>query len=61
LELGFEIADIILTEFGGLLAAVQFRIMYSVSQLKSYSRLYNTRLSEFNAPHMSMIINSSSP
>jgi len=59
---GFEITKIILTKCWRLFAAVQRRIMYPpVSQLKSYSRLYNTRHSEFNAPHTCMVINSSSP
>ena len=57
-----KITKIILAEYWGLLAAVQFRIIYPpVSQLKIYSRLYNTRLSEFNAPHMFMVINLSLP
>jgi vacuolar-type H+-ATPase catalytic subunit A/Vma1 len=46
---GSEVTKMILAEFCGLLAAVQFRLMYPpVSQLKDYSKLYNTRLSEFN-------------
>jgi len=57
-----KITKIISAEFCRLLAAVQSTIMYPpVSQLKGYGKLYSTRLSEFNATHICMPINSPSP
>ena len=56
-----KLRNIILAEFCGLFAALQFRIMYPpLSQLSVYSRLHNIRSSEFNTPPMYMPINSSS-